>query len=172
MKDGRMLAFTKRVARLLWSAELWLRRVLSREWRRRFWELAGECNGCGCCCEEPTIRANPLAWHLPIVRHLFLGWQRRVNGFEFVRSDAASHDWIFRCTHYDPASKRCDSYDSRPGMCRDYPRLLLGQGWPELFDACGYRVRARRPERLRAGIEATSLSSDAKAKLCRKLRLD
>jgi hypothetical protein len=121
---------------------------------------------------EPTIYASPIIWHLHIARWLFLWWQRRVNGFDLLREEASSHDLIFRCTHYDPASLRCDSYASRPSMCRDYPRVLLDQPWPELFETCGYRVRARRPERLRAGIEATSLSPEAKAELRRKLRLD
>lgn len=57
-------------------------------------------------------------------------------------------------------------------MCRDYPRFLLGQAWPELFESCGYRVRVRKPGGLRSGIEATSLSSESKAELRRNLRLD
>jgi Fe-S-cluster containining protein len=112
-----------------------------------------------------------MTWYLPIVRRLLLSWQRRVNGFELRGQDTSSHDLVFRCTHYDPVGKRCDSYASRPGMCRDYPHFLLGQPWPELFETCGYRVHVRKPEGLRASIEATSLSPEAKAELCRKLRL-
>ena len=121
---------------------------------------------------EPTIHASPLIWHLPIVRWSFLAYQSWMNGLELVGEDANSHDLVFRCTHLDPVSKRCDSYASRPSMCRDYPTVLLDQPWPELFESCGYRVRARRPERLRAGIEATSLPPEVKAELRRKLRLD
>ena len=160
------------MVRWLWTLELWLRRTLGWEWRRRYWELGGVCRACGACCVEPTIHAGPFTWHFPVVRYLFLAWQGKVNGFELVREEADRNDLIFRCTHYDPQSRRCDSYASRPSMCRDYPRVLLSQGWPELFPTCGFRVRARKPEKLRAGIEATSLSAEAKAELCRKLRVD
>jgi uncharacterized protein len=172
VKDRPARAFVKRLVRWLWSAELWLLRALSREWRRRFWVLAGECSSCGACCVEPTIQIGPLTWHFPVVRRLFLAWQSRVNGFELLRAEHDTHALVFRCTHYDPESRRCDSYDSRPSMCRDYPTVLLGQGWPQLFPTCGFRVRARRPEKLRASIEATSLSPEAKAELCRKMRLE
>jgi hypothetical protein len=172
VKDRPTLALLKRIVLLAWSAELWLRRALSRGWRRRYWDLLGECRACGCCCVEPSIHADPLTWHLPIVRWLLYRWQCQVNGMGLQGQEDRSHDLIFLCTHYDPVSKRCDSYTTRPGMCRDYPRVLLGQPWPELFETCGYRVRARKSERLRAGIEATSLSPEAKAELRRKLRLD
>ena len=172
LKDRPAIALLKRIVLVLWTVELWLRRALSRGWRRRFSALSGECSACGCCCVEPSIHATSVIWHLPILRRLFLAWQSRVNGFEFQGQDADRHDLVFRCTHYDPVSKRCDSYASRPSMCRDYPTVLLGQAWPELFESCGYRVRARKPDGLRAGIEATSLSPEAKAELRRKLRLD
>jgi hypothetical protein len=172
LKDRPAQVLCKRIVLLLWTIELGLRRALSRGWRRRYWGLADACRACGCCCEEPTIHGSPVAWHFPLVRRLFLAWQRRVNGLEFQRQAADSHDFIFRCTHFDPASRRCDSYASRPSMCRDYPTVLLGQAWPELFEACGYRIRARRPEGLRASIEATSLPPEAKAELRRKMRLE
>jgi Fe-S-cluster containining protein len=172
MKDGPALAFVKAVIRWSWRVELGLRRGLGGAWRRRFWRLAGECNACGACCVEPSIRAGALVWHLPLARRLFLAWQRFGNGFELVRAEAGTHDLIFRCTHYDPVSHRCDSYATRPSMCRDYPTLLLGQGWPELFDGCSHRIVARRPQGLAAGIAATALSAEAKAELRRKLRLE
>ena len=115
---------------------------------------------------------GPVTWHLPWARRLFVTWQWRVNGLEYVGEDEHSYDLIFRCTHYDPTSKRCDSYATRPSMCRDYPRALLDQAWPELFPECSYRVRPRRAEQLRQDIEATSLSPEAKAELRRKLRID
>ena len=172
LKDRPALALVKRLVRWLWSAELWLRRFLSPRWRGRHWKLVGECNACGACCLEPTIHAALPIWYLRAARLPFLAWQRWVNGFEFAAEDKSSRDLVFRCTHYDPASKRCDSYGSRPSMCRDYPTVLLDQPWPELFETCGYRVCARRPERLRAGIDATSLPPEVKAELLRKLRIE
>ena len=172
MRDRQAIALLKHVIIVLWTVELWLRRALSRKWRRRHWDIIGDCRACGRCCVEPTIHASTMTWYLSTARRLLLFWQRRVNGFELQEKEPSSHDLVFRCTHYDPVSKLCDSYASRPGMCRDYPRVLLGQPWPDLFDTCGYRVRARNPEGLRTSIEATSLSPEAKAELCRKLRLD
>ena len=88
MKDRPHIVLVKTVARLAWAAELWLRRRLLSRWRRRFWRLSGECNACGACCVEPSIRASVLVWYVPIVRRLFLAWQRRVNGFELARTEA------------------------------------------------------------------------------------
>ena len=68
-----------------------------------------------------------------------------MNGFELVRSDEESWTFVFRCTHFDPATRSCDSYGSRPGLCRDYPRLLLWQPNPELLPGCGCRARPRTP---------------------------
>ena len=172
MKDRPAVALIKSMARLAWTVELWLRRTLLSRWRRRFWRLHGECNACGACCVEPSIRAGALVWYVPLIRTLFLAWQSRVNGFEVVRAEADSHDLVFRCRHYDPATRRCDSYETRPSMCRDYPTALLAQPWPELFEGCGYRILARRPAGLAAQIDATSLSAEAKLDLRRKLRLE
>jgi Fe-S-cluster containining protein len=172
MKDSRGVALVKTVARWAWAAELWLRRSLFSRWRRRFWRLSGECNGCGACCVEPSIRVGLLVWHVPMLRGIFLAWQRRVNGFEFLRAEVDSRDLVFRCSHYDPASRRCDSYATRPSMCRDYPTVLLDQPWPELFEQCSHRILARRPAGLAAQIDATSLSAEAKLDLRRKLRLE
>ena len=172
LQDGFALTLLKRIVLWLWSAELWIRRFLSPRWRGRYWKLAGACTGCGACCLEPTIHAALPLWHVRAARLPFLAWQRWVNGFEYAGEEPSTHDLVFRCTHYDPSSKRCDSYGSRPSMCRDYPTGLLDQAWPELFETCGYRVCARKPERLRAGIEATSLSPEAKAELLRKLRVE
>jgi uncharacterized protein len=172
MQDRPAIAWIKSTVRLAWTVELWLRRKLFLRGRRRCWRLHGECNACGACCAEPSIRASTLVWYVPIIRRMFVAWQSLVNGFEIVRAEVESHDLVFRCTHYDSATRRCDSYATRPSMCRDYPTVLLAQPWPELFDGCGYRILARRPAGLAAHIDATALSPDAKRDLRRKLRLE
>jgi len=170
MKDGRCLTVLKRLVLGAWTLELWLRRFPGR--RSQTWELVGACRGSGCCCVEPTIAVGPLTWHVPALRFIFIAWQRRVNGFELQGMDRDSRSLVFRCTHYDPVGKRCDSYASRPSMCRDYPRLLLDQPWPELFGPCGHHIRARNAGSLRASIDATALSEPAKADLRKRLRLE
>jgi len=172
VKDTVALSLVKRLVRLFWLVDGVLRRVLIPRRRWRYWRLEGTCNACGSCCVEPSIHVGPITWHLPLARQLLVAWHARINGFMYDGQDEKHHELIFRCTHYQPTSQRCDSYASRPSMCRDYPRTLLAQAWPELFPSCGYRVRLRKAEQLRRGIEATSLSPEAKAQLRRKLRID
>jgi uncharacterized protein len=172
VKDSARLALLKRLIVALWRVEFWLRRGWARLRGRRRWQLVGSCRQCGRCCVEPSIAGGLLTWFLPPVRSFFLAWQARINGFVLHACDEETRSFSFTCTHYDPATKRCDSYGSRPAMCRDYPRLLLEQPWPVLFDECGFRVRLLRSEGLRAQIDATSLSDAAKAELRRKMRLE
>jgi hypothetical protein len=168
MKDGAALSLLKRLVAGLWRIELAVRRVISRP----RWELVGACTHCGKCCVQPSIRAGAFTWYLPMLRRLFLAWQRRVNGFTLLTVERGTRTFVFQCAHHEATTGRCDSYASRPGMCRDYPRVLLDQGWPELFDTCGFRTIARNAPSMRAAIDATALSDEEKAELRRKLRLD
>ena len=113
-----------------------------------------------------------MTWSLPTLRRLFLGWQRRVNGFELTATDARARLFVFRCSHYDRATRACDSYGSRPGMCRDYPRLLLWQPNPELLPGCGYRAMPPNVVGLRAALGRLPLTPEQRDKLRRGLRLD
>jgi len=171
MKDGLALGWFKWLVVLSWRVELLVWRALVRLRRRPLWALSGSCTGCGACCVEPSILVGFFTWHFPTLRRLFLAWQRRVNGFQLASAERGTRTFVFRCTHYDPASRRCDSYATRPAMCRDYPRVLLQDAWPELFEGCGFRVVSCN-RKLRAQIDATSLPEEEKAALKRKLRLD
>lgn len=154
-----------RVNRLALSA---LERMVGRRRHR----LSGECRRSGCCCEAPALRVAPLVWRSPVLVRLFLGWQRSVNGFELTARDGNAHLFIFRCTHFDRRTRLCDSYASRPGFCRDYPRALLAQPCPELFPACGYRLVAANAEGLRRALAARPLTEEQRVKLARELHLD
>jgi hypothetical protein len=162
----------KRVA--LWRYQVDL--ALHRAWRRargeRPWSLAGACRRSGACCEAPAIAVGRLTWSSPRLRRLFLAWQRRVNGFELASADARGRLFVFRCSHYDRATRSCDSYDSRPGVCRDYPRNLMWQPAPEMLSPCGYRARPPNAEGLRASLEPLDLTPAQREKLRRGLRLD
>lgn len=138
MRDGPIRTAIKAVARGIWRFDLTTTRwIQDRRSPPRFL-LQGECNGCGKCCEEPTIQVGRITWYLRSARWAFCAWQRVVNGFELVGADRHARALTFRCTHFDPATRLCDSYDTRPGMCRDYPLALLGQPWPELFAECSH----------------------------------
>jgi hypothetical protein len=103
---------------------------------------------------------------------MFLAWQGHVNGFELVARDVAHRAFVFRCTHFDWGTRSCDSYDSRPGMCRDYPRALLYQPNPEMLPGCGYRPLARNAAGLRAALAPLPLTPEQRDKLEKGLRLE
>lgn len=171
MKDGPGRRVLKAAALALFTVN----HAVDR--RRRRWRgerphlLGGACRRCARCCEEPAIQATRSVWHSRTLRAAFLWWQRRVNGFELTRSIAGQRTFVFRCTHFDPATRSCDSYASRPGMCRDYPRVLLYQARPELLAGCGYRALPPNAPGLRAALDAQGLPADQLARLTRDLDL-
>ena len=162
----------KLLVRGVWTAELRLRRGLTRATGRPRYRLGGACQGGAFCCERPTLRVDRLTWYLPTLRRAWLGWHRILNGFELLEADRATRTFAFRCTHFDPATRRCDSYVSRPGLCRDYPRALLAQSWPQFFGGCGYRPVATDAAGLAEALEQTELDPTAQAELRRRLKLD
>jgi hypothetical protein len=101
-----------------------------------------------------------------------LWWQRQVNGFDLVTRDSPARTFVFSCTHFDPQTRRCDSYDSRPGICRDYPRTLLWQSAPEMLPGCGYRPVSPRADQFLDALERHPLSADQKERLRKGLFLD
>jgi Fe-S-cluster containining protein len=111
-------------------------------------------------------------WHVPALRGAFLWWQERVNGFVLTGRDRAQRTFVFRCTHFDAETRRCDSYDSRPGMCRDYPRALLWSSDPELFAECGYRPVAPNAAALIRSLERAGGGGERMERLRKGLHLD
>ena len=172
MKDGPLLRAVKAVARGRYFLDLRLARAWAHARRGPWFELAGECRRCARCCEAPAIRAHRAVFALPLSRRLFLWWQRRVNGFELASEDRAQGVFVFRCTHFDWQTRSCDSYSSRPGMCRDYPRALLEQPAPEFLPGCGYRARAPRAARFLRVLDQQPLSEEQREKLKKGLKLE
>ncbi len=172
MRDGPLLRAVKRVALWQYRADLAIHRALLRVRGERPWTLEGACRRSGACCEAPAIQVGWLTWSLPTFRRVFLGWQRRVNGFELTATDARARLLVFRCSHYDRATRSCDSYGSRPGVCRDYPRNLMWQAAPEMLPPCGYRASPPNAKALRAAIDGLDLTPAQREKLRRGLRLE
>jgi hypothetical protein len=171
MRDGPVRAFIK--TRL---ADSYLKSVDARRERlaRRgqlAWALEGDCGGCASCCEQPSIVVGPLVYFVWPLRALFLWWQRVVNGFELKERLRKERAFAFTCTHFDVTTRKCDSYDTRPGMCRDYPRMQLEAFDPELFDGCGYRVVAKNGAEMIRALEARGVSGDQLVQITKKLRL-
>ena len=172
MRDGPFLRVVKRLARLRFTVDLAAHRAVGRARGDRPWTLGGECRRCAACCEAPAIAVGSVTWSVPLARHAFLWWQRRVNGFELVRADEDDRSFVFRCAHFDRATRSCDSYGSRPGMCRDYPRLLLWQASPDLLPGCGYRASPPNAAGLRRELDRLDLTPEQREKLRKGLRLD
>jgi hypothetical protein len=136
------------------------------------YRLTGSCLRCGKCCETPTIRIFPLFFFLKSLRRLIIAWQRHINGFEFIRASRREKCLVFRCTHLDPATKRCDSYSSRPGICRDFPRNQLDFPVPVFFDGCGFRAVLRNAETFKASLASLDLPPQTLQKLKHDLQLE
>lgn len=171
VRDGPVRRLLKAVARGVGQLELWVRRwFLARRGEPRY-RLTGTCNGCGQCCVAPSIQVDRLTWHVRSVRALFLWWQRAVNGFELKDADPRHRLFVFRCTHYDPVTRRCDSYESRPLMCRDYPVNLTYDALPSLFDECSHGVVDRKAEALRKALLEAGVRGERLEAIEKKLYL-
>lgn len=172
MRDGAVRAAIKRFARFRYEIDLGVtRRIRARKAPPRY-KLTGACNGCGRCCEQPTIQVSRWTLRFPMLRALVLVWHRWVNGFAFVREERAQGLLVFRCTHYDRATKLCDSYETRPGMCRDYPRPLLDAAVPEFFAECGYAAVDTQAASLREALDKVQLDPTRREELYRKLKIE
>ena len=172
MRDGPGRRWVKRVARAVFAFDLGVHRFFQRLRGRPGFVLGGACEGCAACCEAPAIRVGLVVFYLPTARRLFLWWQRVINGFELVERDFRQRTFVFRCTHFDRTTRRCDSYESRPGMCRDYPRLLLEQPHPEFMPGCGYRPVARDARRRLQLLDAQPMTPEQRARLKKEMFLE
>jgi Fe-S-cluster containining protein len=172
MRDGWLRRTVKRMARWRYQTDLAATRwIMARRGEGTPYVLRGTCTGCGACCETPMIHVNRWVYHARVLRWAILTWHRVVNGFEHIASDRGQHAFVFRCTHYDPVTRQCDAYDSRPGMCRDYPRNLLDLPNPEFLPACTHYAFARDAETIRASLRELALPPDKLAELERQFRV-
>ncbi|HVG61919.1 MAG TPA: YkgJ family cysteine cluster protein [Hyalangium sp.] len=172
MRDGPLRRIIKKLALLRYTIDLGFTRLMLRAQGEPRYRLTGSCNGCGKCCETPTIPVSTPVFRLRSLRWLALTWHRVINGFELIGEDRRQKLFVFRCTHYDPVTKQCDSYDSRPGMCRDYPRNLLYAALPEFLSECSYQAVYKKAEGLRKSLERANLPPEKLAEVLKKLHLD
>jgi hypothetical protein len=172
LQDGSFRRVVKRVARFQFELELRAVRAFRNRRGGSPYALGGDCRRCARCCEAPSIRVGRLTWYLPTLRRTFLWWQEKMNGFVLVERARAARVFVFRCTHFDLETRSCDSYDSRPGICRDYPRGLLDQPHPEMLPGCGYRPVLRGAGRLLRVLDEQPLTSDQRTKLAKGLYLE
>ncbi len=170
MRDGVLRRLLKLLALGVYRFDLASTRLLRRDPPR--YRLAGECQACGACCETPTVQTNYFFFRFRSTRWAILAWHRWVNGFAFLHDLPRENSFVFRCSHLDPASGRCDSYASRPGMCRDYPRFQLDTAAPEFFPACGHRAVDLHAASFNASLEQLDLPPAQLEALRRRLHLE
>jgi Fe-S-cluster containining protein len=168
MRDGPIRAVVKALARGWYASML----AIHRARHKPAYELAGACQGCAKCCEEPSIYVGRLLFWLPLTRKAFIAWQRWVNGFVLVREERRARVLVFECSHFDQQTRRCDSYATRPGMCRDYPRMLLDGASPDFFDGCGYRPVAVGASDMIAALVDRGVEGEQLVELKRRLHLE
>jgi Fe-S-cluster containining protein len=136
------------------------------------YELKGSCCGCGGCCTTPMIHTIAPVFYLKSLRALFLKWHRVVNGFELLEERRIERTFVFKCTHYDPETKQCDSYSSRPGMCRDYPKNVIYYPRPEFIEGCSYKAIAKDADDIEQTLAELDLPPDKLEKVRKEFFLD
>lgn len=166
MRDGPLRRAIKALARAAQVVDLRLARRLRGA---PLFRLEGACTACSACCEAPAVQVPRLLFHLRSWRAVLVFWHRHVNGFVLEHLDRRSHVLVFRCTHLDPTTRRCDSYASRPLMCRDYPRPVLDHTPPELFPTCGFLALPTNAEGLDRALQAQGLAPEHLEELRRRL---
>ncbi|MCC5877014.1 MAG: YkgJ family cysteine cluster protein [Candidatus Sumerlaeia bacterium] len=171
MRDGFIRRALKRIALLFFQVNLRASRAVARFRGDKPFRLGGACRGCGKCCESPGIQVGRLVWYLPTLRNAFLAWHRHVNGFELIDRDIRHRVFIFKCHHFDWETRRCDSYDTRPGMCRDYPRNQLWQPNPTFLEGCGYKAIHPNASKFLESLKEEGLEGEALEKVKEKLNL-
>ncbi len=172
MRDGPIRRLIKLLARGVQGVDLGLGRLVLRLRGEQQYRLEGYCSRCGACCEHPTIVLPRYLYLLRSYRWLVLLWHRWVNGLELEAMDRRHCAMVFHCTHFDPDSRSCDSYGSRPTMCRDYPRALLYQAAPELFPGCTHRIVYRHAKAFDQALRDQDLPPEQLEELRRRLGLD
>jgi len=172
VRDSIFLRFVKYVARCVYGTGIYLHYRGHHLIFKDEYELGGGCARTGQCCERPVVRVGFIALTFPFYLQAFLFWQKHINGLIFVGTDGSPRDLAFRCTHYDRETKSCDSYESRPGMCRDYPRVLLLQTKPGFHQGCGYRAINRDSEALKKHIRSMGLTRETVEHLERELYVE
>lgn len=172
MRDGPIRRLLKLAALACFRINLGTTRWIRRVRGEKPFLLGGACGGCAACCESPMIQVGRIVWFMPTIRRVFLAWHRHVNGFELLDRLPRSRTFVFRCTHWDPKTRLCDSYSSRPGMCRDYPRALLWSPRPEMLPGCGYRPISPDAGKMLSALQQENLTPEQLAKIKKGLNLE
>lgn len=172
MRDNFAQKLIKNSFRTYYLFSLWLNRKRLKRKGLPKYTLIGNCESCGKCCENPAIKIGFLLNNIKFFKYLYNLWQKKINGFIFQKHNQETKVFYFICNHWDSNSKKCDSYDSRPGMCRDYPRNLLYSSIPDFFKECGYKPLDKNAKKFNLALDKISIDEEKKKKIKEKLFLE
>lgn len=172
MRDNFPRRVLKRLALAVFEFDLAFERKWKPNREKPLFDLGGSCRRCAGCCEAPAISVFWPVRRFRSLRAIFLGWQKHVNRFHLVRDDKLLQAFVFRCEHFDRKTRSCDSYDTRPGLCRDYPRRLMYLPNPEMLEGCGYKPIALGASRMMNALKRQNLTPEQMEKLKKGLFLE
>lgn len=160
MKDGIVRTFIKLIAGIVYFIDLKITRFFWKLSGVKSYHLRGECSKCGACCVSPSIQVGKLVWNIGFFEICFLVWQKYVNGFEFVDRESQGRIYVFKCNHYNSEKNECDSYFSRPVMCRDYPKALTYQINPVFFKTCTLRPIDKKAKKILDKLQTKNMTEE------------
>lgn len=111
-----------------------LLKILKKKYYR-----TGKCNCCGKCCQNIYVNHGA---------HGFIKSEREFNRLKFLHSFYRGLDIIgkddlgllFKCKHFNLATKRCNIHFFRPLICRKYPMEEIFKMGGILSPDCGYKL--------------------------------
>lgn len=165
MKDSGLKKSIKWLALIRYRIDLGFTRFILKLQGEPAYEMRGRCCNCGECCKTPMIHTFALFFYLKSLRWLCLTWHKKINGFEFISENRIKRIFIFRCTHFDPETKLCDAYSSRPGICRDYPKNILYNTPPDFLPECTFSALSKNAEKINETLDKLDLSPEKLKKI-------
>jgi uncharacterized protein len=169
--EGTGKRIIKHIAWWRYAVDLWITRKIMTLRGEKLYELRGSCVRCGRCCEHPTIQMTEVAYHIGWIRNSIIWWQTHVNGFKLHKNQKFDALLVFTCSHFNPETRTCDAYSTRPGMCRDYPMNQAYSVNPTFFEECGFYAVDKRAKSFRAALEKTGLPPEKLEELYERLHL-
>ncbi len=172
MKDGIIIKIIKFFDRSIYAIDLKVSRFIRSISITKRYNLVGKCSRCGACCITPSIHVGKMIWNFKPFESAFLGWQKYINGFELFEKEEESRLYVFNCTHFDAKTRSCDSYSSRPGLCRDYPKILTFEVCPIFFESCTMKAYDPKAEDLLNKLDSEKLTDEQMKILKKELYLE
>jgi len=107
--------------------------------------MENKCRRCGKCCEELTLDFSE--FDLPGEETSFRIRITKNGDKEFIEKHwtiekIGTHKIWYSCEFFNKETKRCNNYEGRPDVCKNYPIYTKSTRIPskQLKDGCGFKV--------------------------------